>query len=208
MSLQMPSVRTYACCGFDGTSAACRHRPPPASYRRPPIGDRRYVVTLPPPPSSTTKNSAAEAKAAKSISLIVLLFVVSWLPLYTTNTVMYFCPDCAVPSRLILAAIILSHFNSAVNPALYAWAIRDFRDGLVVLVAAGGGTAWSRRRSSGTESSLLPWPRRAMTTSRQFGRDVSAPNLGLATVSETTCFLVTHSPSLSAPQIGERHLTL
>jgi len=78
--------------------------------------------------------SSSEARAAKGIGVIVAVFVVSWLPLYTINTMLFFCPDCHVPCHLIDVCIVLSHFNSAWNPALYAWGVRDFRSALRQLV--------------------------------------------------------------------------
>jgi len=53
---------------------------------------------------------------------------------YTINTLIYFCPSCDVPCYLIDVCIVLSHFNSAWNPALYAWGVRDFRAALRQLV--------------------------------------------------------------------------
>jgi len=81
----------------------------------------------------------SEARAAKGIGVIVALFVVSWLPLYTINTMLFFCPDCHVPCHLIEVCIVLSHFNSAWNPALYAWGVRDFRAALRQLVCCNTG---------------------------------------------------------------------
>jgi len=77
---------------------------------------------------------SSEARAAKGIGVIVAVFVISWLPLYTINTMLFFCPDCPVPCHLIDFCIVLSHFNSAWNPALYAWGVRDVRAALRQLV--------------------------------------------------------------------------
>ena len=91
--------------------------------------------------------SASNAKAAQSIAIIVLLFVVSWMPLYTFNTIVCFCPDCSLHPMWIKAFIVLSHCNSVWNPILYAWGMRDFKHclgrffgvnrGHVVLVPSG-----------------------------------------------------------------------
>jgi adenosine receptor A2a len=84
--------------------------------------------------------SASNAKAAQSIAIIVLLFVVSWMPLYTFNTVICFCPHCPMPGpSTIKAFIVLSHCNSIWNPILYAWGMRDFRHCLGRLLGVGGG---------------------------------------------------------------------
>jgi len=84
----------------------------------------------------------SEARAAKGIGVIVAVFVVSWLPLYTINTLLFFRRDCRVPCHLIEVCIVLSHFNSVWNPALYAWGMREFRAALrqlVCCVGANGG---------------------------------------------------------------------
>lgn len=71
-----------------------------------------------------------EAKAAKSIAIVVVVFVVSWLPLYTVNTVSYMCPDCVLSDGLVKFTIVLSHSNSVWNPILYALTMKDFRSSL------------------------------------------------------------------------------
>jgi len=81
----------------------------------------------------------SEARAAKGIGVIVAVFVVSWLPLYTINTLLFFRRDCHVPCHLIEVCIVLSHFNSVWNPALYAWGMREFRAALRQLVCCNGG---------------------------------------------------------------------
>jgi len=82
---------------------------------------------------------SSEVRAAKGIVVIVAVFVVSWLPLYTINTMLFFCPDCHVPCHVIDVCIVLSHFNSAWNPALYAWGVRDIRAALRQLVCCKNG---------------------------------------------------------------------
>lgn len=69
-----------------------------------------------------------EVHAAKSLAIIVGLFAVCWLPLHIINCFTLFCPECARPSVWIMyLAIILSHANSVVNPFIYAYRIREFR---------------------------------------------------------------------------------
>lgn len=79
----------------------------------------------------------SDSKAARNLAIIVSLFVISWLPLYTINTVLYFYPNLVIPGPLMLTLIALSHFNSAWNPALYAWGLRHFRSGLLRLTRLG-----------------------------------------------------------------------
>jgi hypothetical protein len=75
-----------------------------------------------------------EVKATQNLSIIVLFFIICWIPLYTINCVMAFCQDCIIPLELTNFCIILSHANSAVNPLLYAYHLRDFRAALKSLL--------------------------------------------------------------------------
>lgn len=75
-----------------------------------------------------------EVKATQNLSIIVLFFMICWIPLYTINCVVAFCRDCTIPPTLMLFCIILSHLNSAVNPLLYAYHLKDFRAALRNLI--------------------------------------------------------------------------
>ncbi|XP_034728369.1 adenosine A2a receptor a [Etheostoma cragini] len=69
-----------------------------------------------------------EVQAAKSLAIIVGLFAVCWLPLHIINCFTLFCPLCDRPPAWIMyVAIILSHANSVINPFIYAYRIREFR---------------------------------------------------------------------------------
>jgi 7 transmembrane receptor (rhodopsin family) len=78
--------------------------------------------------------SPSEERAAKGIAIIVALFVISWLPLYTVNTIICFYPELNVPEYVFYGFIILSHCNSVWNPVIYAWGMRDFRKALQKLI--------------------------------------------------------------------------
>ncbi|OXU29687.1 hypothetical protein TSAR_011716 [Trichomalopsis sarcophagae] len=71
-----------------------------------------------------------EVKATQNLSRIVAFFIICWFPLYTINCVMAFCPQCEVSEFLLNFCIILSHLNSAGNPLLYAYHLKDFRAAL------------------------------------------------------------------------------
>lgn len=89
----------------------------------------------------------SEVKATQNLSIIVAFFAVCWMPLYTINCVQAFCGECPVPASLIHACIILSHLNSAGNPLLYAYHLKDFRNAFKSLL-----TCKSRRRQRNTTS--------------------------------------------------------
>ncbi|CAG02468.1 unnamed protein product, partial [Tetraodon nigroviridis] len=69
-----------------------------------------------------------EVQAAKSLAIIVGLFAVCWLPLHIINCFTLFCPGCQrAPELVMYTAIILSHANSVINPFIYAYRLREFR---------------------------------------------------------------------------------
>ncbi|NP_001088336.1 adenosine A2a receptor L homeolog [Xenopus laevis] len=70
-----------------------------------------------------------EVHAAKSLAIIVGLFALCWLPLHIINCFTLFCKACDRPPLWIMyIAILLSHANSVVNPLIYAYRIREFRN--------------------------------------------------------------------------------
>lgn len=82
-------------------------------------------------------NSAAqkrEVKATQNLSIIVAFFMICWIPLYTINCVNAFCKECFIYDSVIFFSIILSHLNSAINPLLYAYHLKDFRGALYRLL--------------------------------------------------------------------------
>lgn len=77
-----------------------------------------------------------EVKATQNLSRIVLFFMICWVPLYTLNSVRAFCRNCTVYEPLEMFCIILSHANSAGNPLLYAYHLKDFRAALKNFILA------------------------------------------------------------------------
>ncbi|XP_056303138.1 adenosine A2a receptor b [Danio aesculapii] len=78
--------------------------------------------------SSSRSTLQKEVHAAKSLAIIVGLFAVCWLPLHIINCFTLFCPQCDRPQDWVMyLAIILSHANSVINPFIYAYRIREFR---------------------------------------------------------------------------------
>lgn len=68
-----------------------------------------------------------EVKATQNLAIIVVFFMICWIPLYTINCYLAFCNGCQVDMTFMNCCIILSHLNSAGNPLLYAYHLRDFR---------------------------------------------------------------------------------
>lgn len=79
-------------------------------------------------PNASRSTLQKEVHAAKSLAIIVGLFALCWLPLHIINCFNYLCQDCQRSHIWVTnIAIILSHANSVVNPFIYAYRIREFR---------------------------------------------------------------------------------
>ncbi|XP_012604767.1 adenosine receptor A2a [Microcebus murinus] len=88
----------------------------------------KQMESQPLPGERTRSTLQKEVHAAKSLAIIVGLFALCWLPLHIINCFTFFCPECShAPLWLMYLAIILSHTNSVVNPFIYAYRIREFR---------------------------------------------------------------------------------
>ncbi|XP_077015224.1 adenosine receptor A2a [Tamandua tetradactyla] len=100
-----------------------------AVYLRIFLAARRQLQRMESQPGERARSTLQkEVHAAKSLAIIVGLFALCWLPLHIINCVTFFCPNCAhAPLWLMYLAIVLSHTNSVVNPFIYAYRIREFR---------------------------------------------------------------------------------
>ncbi|XP_031351355.1 octopamine receptor beta-3R-like isoform X2 [Photinus pyralis] len=77
-----------------------------------------------------SKSWRAEHKAARTLGIIMGAFMLCWLPFflwYVTSTV---CGevDCPTPDIVVGMLFWIGYFNSALNPLIYAYFNRDFRE--------------------------------------------------------------------------------
>lgn len=72
------------------------------------------------------KRFRTEAKATKTVGIIVGGFILCWLPFFTVYLTMGFCGSC-IPELLFKVFFYLGYCNSALNPLIYGMVSKDFR---------------------------------------------------------------------------------
>lgn len=69
-----------------------------------------------------------ERKAARTLGIIMGVFVVCWLPFFLMYVILPFCPECPQPSAKFVNFITwLGYVNSSLNPIIYTIFNMDFR---------------------------------------------------------------------------------
>ncbi|XP_025416741.1 dopamine receptor 2 isoform X2 [Sipha flava] len=70
-----------------------------------------------------------EKKAAKTLGIVMGVFIVCWLPFFVVNLLSGFCDESCVFKDQLLSSVVtwLGWINSGMNPVIYACWSRDFR---------------------------------------------------------------------------------
>ncbi|XP_078376914.1 adenosine receptor A1-like [Oculina patagonica] len=91
-----------------------------------------------------------EKKLAVTLSIITLVFVLTWVPFYIMNITIMFCQSCYV-LQLIYFAKFLHYSNSFANFVIYALKIREFRKTVFKLLCGGRqkvSMSWPKERKT------------------------------------------------------------
>ena len=68
-----------------------------------------------------------ERRAARTLGIIMGVFVVCWLPFFLMYVILPFCPSCCPTNKLINFITWLGYINSALNPIIYTIFNLDYR---------------------------------------------------------------------------------
>lgn len=68
-----------------------------------------------------------ERRAARTLGIIMGVFVVCWLPFFLIYVIIPFCASCCLSSKFINFFTWLGYINSALNPLIYTIFNMDFR---------------------------------------------------------------------------------
>ncbi|XP_055712704.1 octopamine receptor beta-3R-like isoform X2 [Phlebotomus papatasi] len=76
-----------------------------------------------------TKGWRAEHKAARTLGIIMGVFLLCWLPFFLWYVITSLCREaCPCPDIVVAVLFWIGYFNSTLNPLIYAYFNRDFRE--------------------------------------------------------------------------------
>lgn len=131
-----------------------------------------------------------EKKAAKTLGVVVGMFILCWLPFFLTLPIGSFNSNLRPPETFFKVIFWLGYFNSCLNPVIYPCYSREFKQAFIRILRCrwkrkrqgwqayynyrgqqGSNNSWFQNGSSQTLSSVSPSPRYG--TSRQHSSDAN-----------------------------------
>lgn len=74
------------------------------------------------------KPNSRERRAERTLIWVFVCFIALWLPFFCTNLSYGCCPSCDIPSYVFLTFTWLGYISSGVNPCIYTFLNKDFRN--------------------------------------------------------------------------------
>lgn len=115
--------------------------------------------------------------AAKTLAIIVGLFVLCWLPFFTLYLISPFCNDCINP-YLFSVVFWIGYCNSAINPMIYALFSKDFRFAFKRIICKCFCSGQGMRQPSSRRGSDMSALRRDGTRTPSISPSAQAQSLG------------------------------
>ncbi|CAL1525840.1 unnamed protein product, partial [Lymnaea stagnalis] len=75
-----------------------------------------------------------EKKAAKTLGIVVGVFITCWLPFFVILPLDSLCPNCSVPPLLFKLFFWLGYCNSTMNPIIYTCSSMEFRRAFLAIL--------------------------------------------------------------------------
>ncbi|XP_026809287.1 octopamine receptor beta-2R-like [Rhopalosiphum maidis] len=90
----------------------------PNDHHSTPSRDNRNIIKM-----------KREHKAARTLGIIMGTFIVCWLPFFLWYVITTLCGEaCNISSSVVAVLFWIGYFNSTLNPLIYAYFNRDFRE--------------------------------------------------------------------------------
>ncbi|XP_045036242.1 dopamine receptor 2 isoform X2 [Daphnia magna] len=151
---------------------------------------------------------AKERKAAKTLGIVMGVFIACWLPFFVTNLLSAFCQSCIHnPERVVTVVTWLGWINSGMNPVIYACWSRDFRRAFARILCGCCPRLFHRwKRHSGKSGSNSTINQQHNNVSGG-GTGTSISNASNRPLSHASFGMATPSASQLSPMIGSPSFT-